>query len=87
MIIKLGTLLHFILNTFSNTTYSYCQVNISKLYKRVTARSCRLNQLDDTMTDLQNATLHPVYILWRPVVMPSKPAYKHLNIYRNQLII
>ena len=45
MIIKLGTLLHFILNIFSNKTYSYCQVNISKLYKRVTAMTYGLNQL------------------------------------------
>jgi len=42
------------MNTFSNKTYSYCQVRIPKLYKRVTAMSYGLNRLDDTMTDLQN---------------------------------
>ena len=33
------------MNTFSNKTYSYCQVRIPKLYKRVTARSYCLNRL------------------------------------------
>ena len=45
--------LHFILNTFSNKTYSNGQVNISKLYKRVTARSYSLNRFDGTMMVLQ----------------------------------
>ena len=53
MIIKVGTLLHFILNTVISTTYSYCQVNIPKLYKRVTARY-GLNRLDDMMLALQD---------------------------------
>ena len=67
MIIKLGTLLHFILNTFSNTTYSYCQVNISKLYKRVTAmtyglQSVRWHDDGSSVYTLHYATLHPGYI-------------------------
>jgi len=64
--VKLGTSLHFVLNKFSNKTYSSCQVRIPKLYKRVTARSYGLNRLDDTMADLQNIhydTLRQVYIL------------------------
>ena len=61
-------LFNFILNTFSNKTYTFCQVNIPKLYKRNTTRSHGLNRFDDTMTDLQNIhtgypTLRPVYIL------------------------
>jgi len=51
------------MNTFSTKTYSLLSGQDSKLYKRVTARSYDLNRLDGTMTDLQNATLRPVYIL------------------------
>ena len=53
----MDTSLHFIINTFSNITYSYCQVRIPKLYKRVTAMSYVLNRYDDTMTDLPNIHL------------------------------
>jgi len=42
------------LNTFSNKSYSYCQVRIPKLYKRVNARSYRLYRLDGMMNDLPN---------------------------------
>jgi len=61
-------LFNFILNTFSNKTYTFCQVNTPKLYKRNTTRSHGLNRFDGTMTDLQNIhtgypTLRPVYIL------------------------
>jgi len=46
--------LHFILNTFINKTYSYSDVNIPKVHKRVTAKSYGLNRLDNTITDRQN---------------------------------
>ena len=62
--VKLGTSLNFILNTFSNKTYSLQSGQDSQaiqLNKHVTARSYGLNQLDGTMTDLQN--IHWVYIL------------------------
>jgi len=49
MTVKSGT---FILNTVSNTTYSYCQVSIPNLYKRVTAKLYALNRLDGMMTAL-----------------------------------
>ena len=52
------------MNTFSNKTYSYGQVRIPKLYKRVTARSYSLNRLDGTMTYLLN--LH-----WATLAQPS----------------
>ena len=54
------------MNTFSNNTYSYCQVRIPQLYKRVSARLCGLDWLDGTVTDLQIihwATLRHVYVL------------------------
>jgi len=54
MMVQLGTLLHIILNRFSNKTYSYHQVKISKLYTHVNAMLCRLNRLDGTMTDLHD---------------------------------
>ena len=74
MMVQLGTLLHIILNRFSNKTYSYRHVKISKLYTHVNARLCRLNRLDGTMTDLQD--IHwagrtvAQCISWRPVIMP-----------------
>jgi len=79
----LGTSLRFILNKFSNKTYSYWQVNMPNLYKHVTARSYVLNRLDDTMTDLQNihwATLRSTQcISWRHVIMTS---YLYINTCR-----
>ena len=63
------------IHVFSNTTYSYCQVRIPKLYKRVTARSCGLNRLDGTMTGLQNihwtTFLSAQCISSRHVIVPS----------------
>jgi len=45
----MDTLIHFILNTFSNKTYSLLSGQDSQA-----AMSPGLNGLDDTMTDLQN---------------------------------
>jgi len=48
---------------FSNKTYSYCQVKIPKLYKRVTARSKGLNRLYGMMADLQDIHWVELFIL------------------------
>ena len=64
-----GTLLHFILKTLNNKTYSHCQVNIHNVYKHVHGRSCGLNWLDGTMPDLQRS--YAQCISCRPVIMAS----------------
>ena len=83
----MGNSLHFILNTISNETYSYCQVKIPKLYKHVTAWIYGLNRLDGTMTDLQNihqASLSSSQcIFWRPVIMQSN-LHLHYSIETNK---
>jgi len=52
IIVKLGTSLHCILNTFSNITYSL-------LSGQDSARSYGLNPLDGKMADLQDISFRP----------------------------
>jgi len=63
-------LLHFILNTFSNTTV----ISRFPSYTIGAARSYGLKWLGGTMTDLQNINWAELrsnqFIFWRSVIMP-----------------